>query len=111
LVTIVHKFELYIKFVHVFLIQSEADCNTTLISKLDLAEQRRKSRISSGNSNNNNNVGSDSDGEDGGAGSDTFLTIWITKGPPAQLDTPPGKLRFLRLFGLTTIAVRNGELA
>jgi hypothetical protein len=93
------------------LIQSEADSNTTLISKLDLAEWRRKSRNSCSSSNNNNNVGSDSDGEDGGAGSDTLLTIWITKGPPALLDAPPGKLRFLRLFGLTTIDVRNGELA
>jgi hypothetical protein len=91
------------------LIQSEADSSTTLISKLDLAEQRRKSRISCSSSN-NNNIGSDSDGEDGGAGSDTLFTIWITKGPPAQLDAPPGKLRFLRLFGLTTIAIRNGEL-
>ncbi|XP_033607966.1 genetic suppressor element 1 isoform X2 [Cryptotermes secundus] len=87
--------------------RSEVDCNTTLISKLDLAEQRRRSRISCGSSNNNNNIGSDSDGEDGGTGSETLVTIWITKGPPAPLDAPPGKLRFLQLFGLTTIAVRN----
>jgi hypothetical protein len=99
------------------LIQSEPECSTALISKLDLAEQRRRSRISRGtsnnnnNNNNNNNVGSDSDGEDGCTGADTLVTIWITKGPPAPLDAPPGKLRFLQLFGLTTIAVRNGELA
>ncbi|PSN51647.1 hypothetical protein C0J52_09442 [Blattella germanica] len=71
----------------------------TVVSKLDLAEQKRKARISSGN----NNVGSDSDGED----TPDTITIWITKGPPSQLDAPPGKVKFLRLFGLTTIAVRN----
>lgn len=92
------------------LIQSEADCKTALVSKLDLAEQRRKSRICN-SGNNNNGVGSDSDGEDGGAGSEALVTIWITKGPPAQLDASPGKIRFLRLFGLTTVAIRNGELA
>lgn len=91
------------------LLQGEAECKTTLVSKLDLAEQRRKSHTCN-SSNNNNSVGSDSDGEDGGAGSETLVTIWITKGPPAQLDAPPGKIRFLRLFGLTTIAIRNGEL-
>jgi hypothetical protein len=91
------------------LIQSEADCKTTLVSKIDLAEQRRKSRIC--NSSHNNTVGSDSDGEDGGAGSEALVAIWITKGPPSQLDASPGKIRFLRLFGLTTIAIRNGELA
>jgi hypothetical protein len=96
---------------YVCLIQNEEDCSTSLISKLDLAERRRRTRISRGTGNNNNNVGSDSDGEDGCTGSDTLVTIWITKGPPAPLDAPPGKLRFLQLFGLTTIAIRNGELA
>ncbi|KAJ9573519.1 hypothetical protein L9F63_009083, partial [Diploptera punctata] len=84
--------------------RTEPDNSQTVVSKLDLAEQKRKARINSLSSTGNNNVGSDSDGEDG---PDALFTIWITKGPPAQLDASPGKLRFLRLFGLTTIAVRN----
>uniref|UniRef100_A0A1B6DSM4 Genetic suppressor element-like domain-containing protein n=1 Tax=Clastoptera arizonana TaxID=38151 RepID=A0A1B6DSM4_9HEMI len=31
----------------------------------------------------------------------------LTKGPPDKLDAPPRKLRFLAMFGLTTLAKRN----
>ena len=78
----------------------EPENNPMLVSKLDLEERKRKAQLSS------TNIGSDSDGEDG---PDTLVNIWITKGPPAQLDASPGKLRFLRLFGLTTITIRNGK--
>lgn len=33
----------------------------------------------------------------------------LTKGPPDKLDAPPRKLRFLAMFGLTTLAKRNGK--
>jgi hypothetical protein len=33
----------------------------------------------------------------------------LTKGPPAKLVVSPQKLSFLQMFGLTTLARRNGE--
>nr|CAD7198879.1 unnamed protein product [Timema douglasi] len=79
------------------------DCHSLAVSKLDLAECRRKNRRTNSLLN-GTTASSDSDGED----SDCLVgSLWITKGPPAKLDAPPRKLRFLRMFGLTTLSRRN----
>lgn len=62
-----------------------------VISRLDVAEQKGWY------------LGGVSDDED-----DLSPSLVLTKGPPDKLDAPPRKLRFLAMFGLTTLAKRNG---
>lgn len=65
-----------------------------IISRLDQAERKRLNPEA-------NNVDETED----------FLSnVFLTKGPPDKLDAPPRKLRFLAIFGLTTLAKRNGKL-
>jgi Protein of unknown function (DUF3736) len=107
-----------------------------LTSKLDLAEKRRRDRrmrmnggvhveeqrqnylpagllpngnslfassISTGSSDSEQDW--DSDGETGSWRQQHLL---LTKGPPCKLEAPPQKLFFLQMFGLTTLAKKNG---
>lgn len=68
-----------------------------MMSKLDIAEQRKNS---------DDRLDFDGDGDESTPGG--YGGFYITKGPPDKLDAPPRKLHFLAMFGLTTLAKRNG---
>lgn len=73
-----------------------------LTSTLDLAEKRRKRRRER---NTAVTCSSDSEGEE----ETKDVDLWITKGPPAKLQSSEDKLTFLAMFGLTTLTIRNGK--
>jgi hypothetical protein len=106
-----------------------------LKSKLDLAEKRRRERrmrmnggarveerqnhlpvglLPNGNSIFASSISTGSSDSEQDWDSDGEARSWrkqhllLTKGPPCKLEAPPQKLYFLQMFGLTTLARRNG---
>jgi hypothetical protein len=109
-----------------------------LTSKLDLAEKRRRDRrmrlngggvhveeqrqnhlpaglLPNGNSLFASSISTGSSDSEQDWDSDLETGSWrqqhllLTKGPPCKLEAPPQKLFFLQMFGLTTMAKKNGR--